>query len=215
MSAHHLRVGIDVGTHSVGLATLRVDDQGTPIELLSALSLIHDSGIGEDGKKTASTRKEISGVARRTRRLLRRRRKRLQQLDKVLLDLGFPIPDLGGQTDPYLVWRVRAQLVEETLPEELRGPAISMAVRHIARHRGWRNPYSKVESLLSPAEDSPFMEALRERIMKGPGVLLDDDITPGQAMAQVAMTQRITMRGPDGILGKLHQSDNANEIRKI
>ena len=215
MSAHHLRVGIDVGTHSVGLATLRVDDQGTPIELLSALSLIHDSGIGEDGKKTASTRKEISGVARRTRRLLRRRRKRLQQLDKVLLDLGFPIPDLGGQTDPYLVWRVRAQLVEETLPEELRGPAISMAVRHIARHRGWRNPYSKVESLLSPAEDSPFMEALRERIMKGPGVLLDDDITPGQAMAQVALTQRITMRGPDGILGKLHQSDNANEIRKI
>ena len=215
MSAHHLRVGIDVGTHSVGLATLRVDDQGTPIELLSALSLIHDSGIGEDGKKTASTRKEISGVARRTRRLLRRRRKRLQQLDKVLLDLGFPIPDLGGQTDPYLVWRVRAQLVEETLPEELRGPAISMAVRHIARHRGWRNPYSKVESLLSPAEDSPFMEALRERIMKGPGVLLDDDITPGQEMAQVALTQRITMRGPDGILGKLHQSDNANEIRKI
>ena len=215
MSAHHLRVGIDVGTHSVGLATLRVDDQGTPIELLSALSLIHDSGIGEDGKKTASTRKEISGVARRTRRLLRRRRKRLQQLDKVLLDLGFPIPDLGGQTDPYLVWRVRAQLVEETLPEELRGPAISMALRHIARHRGWRNPYSKVESLLSPAEDSPFMEALRERIMKGPGVLLDDDITPGQAMAQVALTQRITMRGPDGILGKLHQSDNANEIRKI
>ena len=215
MPAHHLRVGIDVGTHSVGLATLRVDDQGTPIELLSALSLIHDSGIGEDGKKTASTRKEISGVARRARRLLRRRRRRLQQLDKVLLDLGFPIPDLGGQTDPYLVWRVRAQLVEETLPEELRGPAVSMAVRHIARHRGWRNPYSKVESLLSPAEDSPFMGALRERIMKETGELLDDDITPGQAMAQVALTHRITMRGPDGILGKLHQSDNANEIRRI
>lgn len=209
MPTHHLRVGIDVGTHSVGLATLRVDDQGTPIELLSALSLIHDSGIGEDGKKTASTRKEISGVARRARRLLRRRRKRLQQLDKVLLDLGFPIPkpgeflDLSEQTDPYRVWRVRAQLVEETLPEELRGPAISMAVRHIARHRGWRNPYSKVESLLSPAEDSPFMEALRERIMAGPGEILDDDITPGQAMAQVTLTHRITMRGPEGILGKL------------
>lgn len=221
MPTHHLRVGIDVGTHSVGLATLRVDDQGTPIELLSALSLIHDSGIGEDGKKTASTRKEISGVARRARRLLRRRRKRLQQLDKVLLDLGFPIPkpgeflDLSEQTDPYRVWRVRARLVEEKLPEELRGPAVSMAVRHIARHRGWRNPYSKVESLLSPAEDSPFMEALRERIMTGSGEILDDGITPGQAMAQVALTHRITMRGPDGILGKLHQSDNANEIRKI
>ena len=221
MSAHHLRVGIDVGTHSVGLATLRVDDHGTPIELLSALSHIHDSGVGKEGKKDHDTRKKLSGIARRARRLLRNRRKRLQQLDKVLLDLGFPIPklgeflDLNEQTDPYRVWRVRARLVEEKLPEELRAPAISMAVRHIARHRGWRNPYSTVESLLSPAEESPFMRALRERIMTTTGNVLDDDITPGQAMAQVALTHDISMRGPEGILGKLHQSDNANEIRKI
>ena len=221
MSAHRLRVGIDVGTHSVGLATLRVDDQGAPIELLSALSHIHDSGIGKEGQKDHDTRKKLSGVARRTRHLLRNRRKRLQQLDKVLLGLGFPIPkpeeflDPSEQTDPYQVWRVRARLVEEALPEELRGPAISMAVRHIARHRGWRNPYSKVESLLSPAEESPFMKALRKRIMTKTGEVLDDDITPGQAMAQVALTHKIYMRGPEGILGKLHQSDNANEIRKI
>ena len=221
MSAHHLRVGIDVGTHSVGLATLRVDDHGTPIELLSALSHIHDSGVGKEGKKDHDTRKKLSGIARRARRLLRNRRKRLQQLDKVLLDLGFPIPklgeflDLNEQTDPYRVWRVRARLVEEKLPKELRAPAISMAVRHIARHRGWRNPYSTVESLLSPAEESPFMRALRERIMTTTGNVLDDDITPGQAMAQVALTHDISMRGPEGILGKLHQSDNANEIRKI
>ena len=221
MPAHHLRVGIDVGTHSVGLATLRVDDQGTPIELLSALSHIHDSGIGKEGQKDHDTRKKLSGVARRTRHLLRNRRERLQQLDKVLVDLGFPIPkpeeypDLSERTDPYRVWRVRARLVEETLPEELRGPAISMAVRHIARHRGWRNPYSKVESLLSPAEESSFMKALRKRIMTKTGEVLDDDITPGQAMAQVALTHKIYMRGPEGILGKLHQSDNANEIRKI
>lgn len=221
MSAHHLRVGIDVGTHSVGLATLRVDEQGTPIELLSALSHIHDSGVGKEGKQKHKTRKKLSGIALRTRRLLRNRRKRLQQLDEVLLDLGFPIPkpeeflDLSEPADPYRVWRVRARLVEEQLPEELRAPAISMAVRHIARHRGWRNPYSTVESLLSPAEESPFMRALRERIMTTTGNVLDDDITPGQAMAQVALTHDITMRGPKGILGKLHQSDNANEIRKI
>ena len=110
---------------------------------------------------------------------------------------------------------MRARLVEEKLPEGLRGPAISMAVRHIARHRGWRNPYSKVESLLSPAEESPFMKALRERILATTGEVLDDGITPGQAMAQVALTHNISMRGPEGILGKLHQSDNANEIRKI
>lgn len=221
MSAHHLRVGIDVGTHSVGLATLRVDEQGTPIELLSALSHIHDSGVGKEGREKHKTRKKVSGVARRAQRLLRSRRKRLQQLDEALLDLGFPIPtpgeflDPNEPADPYRVWRVRARLVEEQLPEELRAPAISMAVRHIARHRGWRNPYSKVESLLLPADESPFMKALRERIMTKTGEVLDDGITPGQAMTQVALTHAVKMRGPEGILGKLHQSDNANEIRKI
>lgn len=221
MSAHHLRVGIDVGTHSVGLATLRVDEQGTPIELLSALSHIHDSGVGKEGREKHKTRKKVSGVARRAQRLLRSRRKRLQQLDEALLDLGFPIPtpgeflDPNEPADPYRVWRMRARLVEEQLPEELRAPAISMAVRHIARHRGWRNPYSKVESLLLPADESPFMKALRERIMTKTGEVLDDGITPGQAMTQVALTHAVKMRGPEGILGKLHQSDNANEIRKI
>ena len=221
MSAHHLRVGIDVGTHSVGLATLRVDEQGTPIELLSALSHIHDSGVGKEGREKHKTRKKVSGVARRAQRLLRSRRKRLQQLDEALLDLGFAIPtpgeflDPNEPADPYRVWRVRARLVEEQLPEELRAPAISMAVRHIARHRGWRNPYSKVESLLLPADESPFMKALRERIMTKTGEVLDDGITPGQAMTQVALTHAVKMRGPEGILGKLHQSDNANEIRKI
>ena len=221
MSAHHLRVGIDVGTHSVGLATLRVDEQGTPIELLSALSHIHDSGVGKEGREKHKTRKKVSGVARRAQRLLRSRRKRLQQLDEALLDLGFPIPtpgeflDPNEPADPYRVWRMRARLVEEQLPEELRAPAISMAVRHIARHRGWRNPYSKVESLLLPADESPFMKALRERIMTKTGEVLDDGITPGQAMTQVALTHAVKMRGPEGILGKLHQSDNANEIRNI
>ena len=59
------------------------------------------------------------------------------------------------------------------------------------------------------------MKALRERILATTGEVLDDGITPGQAMAQVALTHNISMRGPEGILGKLHQSDNANEIRKI
>ena len=214
-------MGIDVGTHSVGLATLRVDEQGTPIELLSALSHIHDSGVGKEGREKHKTRKKVSGVARRAQRLLRSRRKRLQQLDEALLDLGFPIPtpgeflDPNEPADPYRVWRMRARLVEEQLPEELRAPAISMAVRHIARHRGWRNPYSKVESLLLPADESPFMKALRERIMTKTGEVLDDGITPGQAMTQVALTHAVKMRGPEGILGKLHQSDNANEIRNI
>ena len=210
-----IRVGIDVGTNSVGCCALVVDEAGAPTNILSCLSLIHDSGIGEDGQKTASSRREQSGVARRARRLLRQRRKRLRQLDALLEKRGYPIVDPSAQKDPYLVWRVRAQLAQETLPEESRRYALSMALRHIARHRGWRNPYANVQSLLLPAPESEFMKAMRQRIMEKTGEILDESITPGQAMAETALTTSIPMRGPNGVLDKLHQTDNANEIRRI
>ena len=88
-----IRVGIDVGTNSVGCCALVVDEAGAPTNILSCLSLIHDSGIGEDGQKTASSRREQSGVARRARRLLRQRRKRLRQLDALLEKRGYPQSD--------------------------------------------------------------------------------------------------------------------------
>lgn len=210
-----IRVGVDVGTHSVGCCAIAVDPAGAPVRILSALSLIHDAGIGEDGKEKATSRRELAGVARRARRLLRRRRKRLQQLDTLLVRLGYPIVDFAEQKDPYLVWRVRAQLVQEVFPEKTRRYAISMALRHIARHRGWRNPYARTESLLAPAPESDFMRAMRKRVMNTTGEVLDEGFTPGQAMAVVALNNRVAMRGPDGVLGKLHQTDNANEIRRI
>ena len=56
MTAMRIRVGVDVGTNSVGCCALTVDEAGVPMRILSCLSLIHDSGIGEDGQKTASSR---------------------------------------------------------------------------------------------------------------------------------------------------------------
>lgn len=216
MGIGHIRVGVDVGTHSVGMSTIRVDDHGMPVEILSGMSLIHDAGIGEDGKKTASTRRELSGVARRARRLLRRRRRRLERLDQLLKELGYPMADASEQSDPYLPWRVREQLVEEYLPDETRKLAISIALRHIARHRGWRNPYAKPESLLSEEiPESDFMAAMRERVTGEVGVVFDERMTPGQVMAKTALSPKVTMRGVKGVLGKLHQSDNAYEIRRI
>ena len=94
--------------------------------------------------------------------------------------------DLAEQKDPYLVWRVRAQLVQEVFPEKTRRYAISMALRHIARHRGWRNPYARPESLLAPAPESDFMRAMRKRVMNTTGEILDEGFTPGQAMAVAA-----------------------------
>lgn len=215
MESLRYRVGIDVGSFSVGMAAIEVDKNDFPIRILSAVSHIHDSGLDKDGKDKAKTRREVSGVARRMRRLVRCRRRRLKQLDRTLAELGYPIADVEGQTDPYLIWRVRAQLVEEVMPEETKRYSISMALRHIARHRGWRNPYVKTESLVVATPESDFMTAMRDRILEATGEILDADVTPGQAMNQVALNTRIAIRGPRGVLGKLHQSDNANEIRRI
>lgn len=215
MVAKRIRVGIDVGSYSVGLTAIEVDEDDTPLQILSSLSLIHDSGLDKDGKKEAQTRRQVSGVARRARRLMRERRRRLKNLDATLVRLGFPLPDFGNGKDPYLIWRVRAELAEEPFPEESRRYAIAMAVRHIARHRGWRNPYTKEEALLLDAPDSPFMEAMRARITERTGEIVDDELTPGQIMQRVALTTRLPIRGESGLLGKLHQSDNANEIRRI
>ena len=215
MAARRIRVGIDVGSYSVGMTTIEVDEEDVPIRILSSISHIHDSGLDKDGKKEAQTRREVSGVARRARRLMRERRRRLKNLDATLQRLGYPIPNLSEAKDPYLIWRVRSELVDKPLPAESRPYAIAMAVRHIARHRGWRNPYTKATALLKSAPDSPFMEAMRARITERTGELLDAGLTPGQVMQQVALTNRLPMRGNSGLLGKLHQSDNANEIRRI
>jgi len=198
MPPKHIRVGIDVGSYSVGLSTIEVDDNDVPIRILPSLSHIHDSGLDKDGTEKATTRRKASGVARRTRRLMRERRRRLKNLDATLMRLGYPLPDFDDGKDPYLIWRVRSELVEAKLPEETRRYAIAMAIRHIARHRGWRNPYTKTESLLVPATDSPFMEAMRERIKERTGEILDENLTPGQIMQRVALNTHLPMRGKEG-----------------
>lgn len=38
-------IGIDVGLNSVGLAAIRLDNNGEPIRILKAMSVIHDAGI--------------------------------------------------------------------------------------------------------------------------------------------------------------------------
>ena len=100
MAARRIRVGIDVGSYSVGMTTIEVDEEDVPIRILSLLSHIHDSGLNKDGKKKAKTRRKVSGVARRARRLMRERRRRLKNLDATLQRLGYPIPNLSEAKDP-------------------------------------------------------------------------------------------------------------------
>ena len=247
-------VGIDVGLNSVGLAAIEVDEEGTPVSILNMETIIHDGGIDPTANKSAGTRKAVSGAARRVRRLYRQRRRRLADLDRKLAELGWPIVDLEKISDPWYPWAVRAGLVKTRIDDPAAlAEAMSVAIRHMARHRGWRNPYVSVKSLKSVTEPSKELVALTQsigkRLGRDPGELAHltvaemvslarrlnlrewaeptvdrrtGEITGQTVYLDVSDTLRGAARlGKDGgrraglLEGKVHQSDNVRELRRI
>lgn len=216
------RVGIDVGLKSIGFCAVEVDENDQPLRLLNSMVFVHDAGVDPNENKAAKSRKLTAGVARRTQRRTAQNKRRLAELDRVLSEeLHWPLPNLEDFEDPYEPWRTRAELVEHYIKDDAeRAEALAIAIRHIARHRGWRNPYLSVDSLLTPQEPSEFLRGLNERVTQALGREFPSDATPGQLICayidspKYAGTQGI--RGDDGILnGRLHQFDNVSEIRKI
>lgn len=216
------RVGIDVGLKSIGFCAVEVDENDQPLRLLNSMVFVHDAGVDPNENKAAKSRKLTAGVARRTQRRTAQNKRRLAELDRVLSEeLHWPLPNLEDFEDPYEPWRTRAELVEHYIKDDAeRAEALAIAIRHIARHRGWRNPYLSVDSLLTPQEPSEFLRGLNERVTQALGCEFPADATPGQLICayidspKYAETQGI--RGDDGILnGRLHQFDNVGEIRKI
>ena len=210
------RVGIDVGSYSIGMAAIAIDDDGKPTEILSAISLIHDSGVDPDSAKSAATRLATSGIARRTRRLYRRKRKRLAKLDKFISSQGWQLKEFEEYKDPFYPWRVRAELATTTITDQQElGEKLSIALRHIARHRGWRNPYSKVTALYTVTEPSDAFLAMQEECAKKLGRSIPKTITVGQLVASMNLG-KTRLRGENSLLAaRPRQSDNANEIHTI
>ncbi len=210
------RVGIDVGSYSLGMAAIAIDDDGKPTEILSAISLIHDSGVDPDSAKSAATRLATSGIARRTRRLYRRKRKRLAKLDKFISSQGWPLKEFEKYEDPFYPWRVRAELATTAIADQQElGEKLSIALRHIARHRGWRNPYSKVTALYTVTEPSDAFLAMQEECAKKLGRSIPKTITVGQLVASMNLG-KTRLRGENSLLAaRPRQSDNANEIHTI
>ena len=210
------RVGIDVGSYSIGMAAIAIDGDGKPTEILSAISLIHDSGVDPDNAKSAATRLATSGIARRTRRLYRRKRKRLAKLDKFISSQGWPLKEFEEYEDPFYPWRVRAELATTPITDQQElGEKLSIALRHIARHRGWRNPYSKVTALYAVAEPSDALVSIQEQCATELGRLIPPTTTVGQLIASMNLG-KTRLRGENSLLAaRPRQSDNANEIHTI
>ncbi|MDP3972334.1 MAG: HNH endonuclease [Candidatus Nanopelagicales bacterium] len=184
-----LRIGIDVGEKSLGLAAVDYNDDGWPVRVLAAVAHIHDGGMDPDTAKSPQSRLATAGVARRTRRLFRNRRRRLNRLDAVLTEYGIPVPD-GEVTQTHDAWYARALLSTTRIDDQdQRGDLLALALRHMARHRGWRNPWWSFERLAQAPSPSPALEdtitAARNRF----GIdTVDSPTTLGQLVAAVAST---------------------------
>jgi len=109
-------LGVTIGEHAVGLAAVEypVDDEGPKI--LAAVSDIHDAGTDPDGQ-IGDSRKARAGVARRTRRLHKRRRALLGSLANVLESFGCREPEV---IPTHGAWKARATLVRHKINEDRR-----------------------------------------------------------------------------------------------
>lgn len=229
MKPRNYTIGIDVGLKSVGLAAVELDTDGMPLRILKAMSAIHDGGVDPNNAKNGDSRRLQAGIARRTRRMRRRRRARLARLDAKLRQFGYPIVD-ECTLQVFDMWRIRAHAATEFIPnDEERACAVSIACRTIARHRGWRNPYHRDESLLGiDAPKSEQYQQLRENAMgKIGGEYIPEDATPAQiVVAVLAVSQspivriRTSYSKKHGhraglIADRLMQEDNAYELERI
>lgn len=180
MSSTRYSIGIDVGKNSTGLAAVELDDDDNVIRILNAQSVIHDGGVDPSSRKSGDSRLAVSGQARRSRRLQRQRRRRLKLLDRTLSDLGYPKTVSSPILDePFAEWQCRARLAETTIADEkTRDEMMAISLRHIARHRGWRNPYTSVTSLhnVSSSDLSDEYHTLAEQSIGNKESVL----TPGQ-----------------------------------
>ncbi len=247
------RVGVDVGDRSVGLAAIEIDlkqeypsmrdiRDAPPKKILNAVSYIHDGAVYDP--KKASTRKEIAGMVRRARRRLKTRRKRLNRLNDLLKDKGYPV-DLAREMaanmpkgeSPLFQWEIRSRAAGRFIEnDQERMLALTIAILHIARHRGWRNPYASFESLERLSEaPSDFYKDLLGRVMgwldaseipipPSFGEAGDARPTPAQLMFELMRhdpTMRIRGNGDaEGAgnavpMSKLHQSDYYAELLRI
>ncbi len=128
------RLGIDLGTNSLGWAVLRLDPAGQPCGLVRAgARIFSDSRNPKDGSSLASARRLPRQMRRRRDRYLSRRGK----LMSLLVKYGLMPTDIGERKkienlDP---WTLRAEgLNRELAPHEL-----GRALFHMNQRRGFQS----------------------------------------------------------------------------
>jgi CRISPR-associated endonuclease Csn1 len=149
-----LVLGLDIGITSCGWALVDEEDQKI---VASGVRIFDRAENAKDGKSLAAPRRE----ARLTRRRLRRRRNRLNQLAILLARAGIVScdtnvhhPTVSTKLD---VWQLRV----DALDRSLTGEELHRVLHHIGKRRGFRSS-KKVRAQRDDGLDTPKSEPTEE-----------------------------------------------------
>lgn len=128
------RIGIDVGTNSLGWTVLELDDTNTPIAVQDLGARIFSDGRHpKTGASNAEERRGPRGMRRNRDRGLQRKRGLLRELTEFGL---MPTDDISckglERLDP---WVLRARAMQETLPLH----HVGRALFHLNQRRGFKS----------------------------------------------------------------------------
>ena len=128
------RLGLDLGTSSIGWCLIRLNSKGEPVAVIRMGARIFSDGRNpKDGTSLAVTRRFARQMRRRRDRLLKRKARMM----KALIRLDFFPQDEGKRRelvnqDPYV-------LRKKGLYEPLTGPEFGRALFHINQRRGFKS----------------------------------------------------------------------------
>lgn len=150
-----LTLGIDLGIGSCGWAVIRGGDGDGEIVGLG----VRTFDVPETDKKRTPTN-QLRRQHRGMRRVIRRRRQRMNELRSLFLKSE--LTELAGKNslkinglDP---WQLRA----EGLDRRLSGPELAIALGHIGRHRGFRSNSKRDRGANAPNDASKMLKAIEE-----------------------------------------------------
>lgn len=148
-----LTLGLDLGIGSCGWAVIRESADGGGIVALG----VRTFDVPETDKERTPTN-QLRRQHRGLRKVLRRRRRRMNELRRMFRDSGLITADGKGALkiaglDP---WRLRA----EGLDRRLTGPELAVVLGHIAKHRGFKSNAKRDRGTNAPKDSSAMLKAI-------------------------------------------------------
>ena len=128
------RLGLDMGTNSIGFSVIELSKENNPIELVDmGVRIFRDGRNPKDKQPLAVARREARGLRRQRDRRIQRK----QQIMKALISNGlFPDTEEGRQSlklmDPFV-------LRKEALDRELSDFELGRALFHLGSRRGFKS----------------------------------------------------------------------------